>query len=96
MRLSDLIPLAAPLAALASAQAGSGKRPNIVLIMTDDQDHLLGSTAYQPVLQREMMQKGTEFTNHFTTTAICCPSRASLLRGQMAHNTNITHVNAPG
>lgn len=97
MRPLDLLIVAFPLAGLAlGSNAGGGKRPNIVLIMTDDQDLRLGSTDYQSVLQRELIQKGTEFTNHFTTTATCCPSRASLLRGQFAHNTNITHVVAPG
>lgn len=28
--------------------------------------------------------------------ALCCPSRAALLRGQHAHNTNITNVVLPG
>lgn len=73
------------------------KKPaNIVFIMTDDQDRRLGSTDYQYVLQREIFAKGTEFINHYATTANCCPSRTSLLRGQMVHNTNVTHVNAPG
>ncbi|KAI1771206.1 arylsulfatase [Hypoxylon cercidicola] len=84
---------------LGPGAAGSchSKRPaNIVLIMTDDQDRRLGSTDYQYVLQREMIAKGTEFINHYATTANCCPSRTSLLRGQMVHNTNVTHVNAPG
>lgn len=71
-------------------------RPNIVFIMADDQDRLLNSTDYMPALQREMFAKGTEFTNHYTTMALCCPSRSSLLRGQQVHNTNITNVVAPG
>ena len=57
-------------------------RPNIVMIMTDDQDRRLGSTDFQPVLQRELIGKGTEFTNHYTNTALCCPSRSTILRGQ--------------
>lgn len=72
------------------------KRPNIVLILSDDQDLVLGSTDYQAILHREIFAKGTQFVNHYATTANCCPSRASLFRGQHAHNTNITHVNAPG
>lgn len=71
-------------------------RPNIVFIMADDQDRLLNSTDYMPALQRELFAKGTEFTNHYTTMALCCPSRSSLLRGQQVHNTNITNVVAPG
>jgi N-acetylglucosamine-6-sulfatase len=80
---------------LALAMAGlsvAASKPNIIMIMTDDQDLHLGSTDYQPILQKEFMAKGVSFTNHYCTTAQCCPSRASLLRGQAAHNTNITYV----
>ncbi|CAJ2504933.1 Uu.00g123270.m01.CDS01 [Anthostomella pinea] len=93
-------------AAVARAQSSS---PNIVFIMTDDQDRRLGSTDYQSVLQRELVAKGTEFTNHYTNQALCCPSRSTLLRGQTvrlsynetltvqrAHNINLTNVVAPG
>ncbi|KAH6890286.1 arylsulfatase [Thelonectria olida] len=84
------------LAATGLAKRNPKKSANIILVMTDDQDRRLGSTDYQYVLQREVKAKGTEFINHYATTANCCPSRTSLLRGQMVHNTNVTHVNAPG
>ncbi|KAL2838572.1 alkaline phosphatase-like protein [Aspergillus pseudodeflectus] len=71
-------------------------RPNIVVLLTDDQDLRLGSPDYQQVLQERLVKKGASFMNHHVTTAVCCPSRASLLKGQLAHNTNITHVRAPG
>jgi hypothetical protein len=71
-------------------------RPNIILLLSDDQDKRLGSTDFQGVLQRELVAKGTEFVNHHVTVAQCCPSRTSLFRGQAAHNTNVTHVQAPG
>lgn len=57
-------------------------RPNIVFIMTDDQDKRLGSTNYMTALNREIIAKGTEFSNHYTTQALCCPARSSLFRGQ--------------
>ena len=76
--------------------AASASGPNIVFIMADDQDRLLNSTDYMPALQRELFAKGTEFTKHYTTQALCCPSRSSLLRGQQVHNTNITNVVQPG
>ncbi|KAI0471555.1 arylsulfatase [Xylariaceae sp. FL0804] len=60
--------------------------------MTDDQDRRLNSTSFQPVLQRELVAKGTEYTNHYTNQALCCPSRTTILRGQTVHNTNITNV----
>ncbi|KAK7949367.1 Arylsulfatase [Apiospora aurea] len=89
----------ASLAAATLALSGSAlaaKRPNVIIIMSDDQDRLLGSLDFMPVLQREMMGHGVEFENHYGTVSNCCPSRASFLRGQAAHSTNITHVRPPG
>ncbi|RWA14850.1 hypothetical protein EKO27_g255 [Xylaria grammica] len=64
--------------------------------MTDDQDLHLGSVDHQPFVKKELAEKGTTFSQHYVTVAKCCPSRASLLRGQAGHNTNITEVSAPG
>ncbi|KAI1171948.1 arylsulfatase [Nemania sp. FL0916] len=72
------------------------QRPNIVFIMTDDQDLHLNSIDHQPIVKKELAEKGTTFDRHYVTVAKCCPSRASLLRGQAGHNTNITEVSAPG
>ncbi|SPO07569.1 related to sulfatases [Cephalotrichum gorgonifer] len=69
---------------------------NIVVIMTDDQDARLGSLDVQTYIQRELIAKGLSLTNHFATVAQCCPSRTSWLRGQAAHNTNLTLVTPPG
>ncbi|KAK5659229.1 hypothetical protein OQA88_1320 [Cercophora sp. LCS_1] len=70
-------------------------RPNIVFILTDDQDLHLDSLSYTPLIQKHLIQKGTFFTRHYATTAVCCPSRVSLLTGKQAHNTNVTDVNPP-
>lgn len=78
------------------AMAQHAKRPNIVVIMSDDQDYQLGSLEAQPVVRQELMAKGMTLENHFVTVAQCCPSRTSFLRGQAAHNTNLTHVAPPG
>lgn len=84
--------------ALATVSNGNGNvapanKPNIVFIMTDDQDRRLDSLAHMPILQRELVAKGTEFTNHYTNQALCCPSRSTLLRGQTVREylrSNIT------
>lgn len=73
----------------------AAKQPNIVVIMSDDQDARLGSLEAQKTVQK-LMTEGLTLNNHFVTTAQCCPSRTSYLRGQAAHNTNMTHVTSPG
>lgn len=63
-------------------------RPSIILLLTDDQDASY-SPAYMPILQKELAAQGTTFGNAFVTEAVCCPSRASILRGQYPHNTGV-------
>ncbi|QGI68882.1 hypothetical protein CEK27_012853 [Fusarium fujikuroi] len=72
-----------------------GGKKNIVFILTDDQDSVLDSVSYMPKLKEHVIDKGTSFVNHFTTTAICCPSRVALWTGKQPHNTNVTDVNPP-
>lgn len=90
--------LLGPDSAVASAgsQRGSlaGKK-NIVFILTDDQDAVLDSVSYMPLLHKHIIKMGTSFANHFTTTAICCPSRVALWTGKQPHNTNVTDVSPP-
>ncbi|KAI8073302.1 alkaline-phosphatase-like protein [Gongronella butleri] len=80
---------------LGVCQAQADDRPNILFIFTDDQDSRLNSIDYMPNVQKHLVQQGTTYRNHYVTTAVCCPSRVSLLRCQYAHNTNITHVMPP-
>ncbi|KAH9902356.1 Arylsulphatase [Xylariomycetidae sp. FL2044] len=74
---------------------GSAKKPNIVFILTDDQDLHLDSLNYMPLVQKHLSDKGTTYKRHFCTTAICCPSRVTLWTGKASHNTNVTDVSPP-
>lgn len=61
--------------------------PNIILILTDDQD--AASIAFMPNVQSILVAHGTTFENFFVSDPICCPSRASILRGQYVHNHQV-------
>lgn len=65
-------------------------RPNVVFIVADDQraDQL----AHMPTLQRELVRKGIRFTSAYVTDPLCCPSRMSILRGQMDHSTGMYDI----
>ncbi|CAN8104300.1 unnamed protein product [Discula destructiva] len=85
----------AVLGGLHTGQSVDKRAKNVVFILTDDQDAAMDSAAYMPLLQKYLAEHGTTYTNHFTTTAICCPSRVSLWTGKQPHNTNVTDVNPP-
>ncbi|ROW07678.1 hypothetical protein VMCG_03347 [Cytospora schulzeri] len=78
-----------------SSKPASTKKPNIIFVLTDDQDLHMDSLDYMPHLKEHLIDKGTLFKRHFCTTAICCPARVSLWTGMLAHNTNVTDVNPP-
>jgi arylsulfatase A-like enzyme len=76
---------------------GGRDRPNFVVIVTDDQRWDTLDT--MPAVRRLLVTNGVTFTNAFTTTPSCCPSRVSLLTGQYSHHTGVfdgSVGNAPG
>ena len=68
-------------------------RHNVVLILTDDED--VGAHAFMPKTKALIEDQGATFANYFISYPWCCPSRASILRGQYAHNTNIVGNEPP-
>jgi arylsulfatase A-like enzyme len=76
-----------------SSLSPAQSRPNILFIITDDQD--IETLAYMPRLQALLVDRGTTFTNMFVTYPVCCPSHASILTGRYPHNTGILGNNPP-
>ncbi len=62
--------------------------PNIVVIMTDDQDDM-GSLSSMPKTRSLIGNQGLTFANSFVDFSLCCPSRVSFLTGQASHNTGV-------
>jgi N-acetylglucosamine-6-sulfatase len=77
------------------AAAQSGAKPNIILVVTDDQRLDEFDKRVMPATTRLIAGKGTTFSNTIVPTPTCCPSRATMLTGQYGHNNGVL-ANAPG
>lgn len=83
-----------PQEGLVSAQ-GSAEAPvagsladirNVIIVLADDLDW----TTFDSVPRLAALKaQGTTFVNYVATDPVCCPSRASLLRGQYVHNHKV-------
>uniref|UniRef100_L2FFP9 Arylsulfatase n=1 Tax=Colletotrichum fructicola (strain Nara gc5) TaxID=1213859 RepID=L2FFP9_COLFN len=60
--------------------SGSSRRPNIVFILTDDQDLHMNSLDYVPFIKKHLIDQGTLYKRHFW---------------KAAHNTNVTDIFPP-
>ncbi len=76
-----LLSLALQIATVISAQP-----PNIVFVLTDDQDVTLEGFSLMPKTNRLIVEQGLTFNNAFVHSPICCISRASYLSGRYVHN----------
>ncbi len=86
MRLLTL--LLAPLAAVAA------DKPNIIFILADDLGahdlRCTGSTFYETPNLDRLAQRGTRFTQAYSASPLCSPTRSSILVGQYPARTGIT------
>jgi N-acetylglucosamine-6-sulfatase len=74
-------------AAARPASAGHDGRPNILVVMTDDQ--AAADLAQMPNVRKLLAAQGTKFTNAVDSFPLCCPSRATFITGQYAHNHGV-------
>src|SRR5262245_57083677 len=83
----------APAASNEEASEGTAPRPNVVIILTDDQR--VNTMRYMPLTRKRLVRPGISFENAFVPNPICCPSRASILTGTYSH-TNGVWTNGDG
>jgi N-acetylglucosamine-6-sulfatase len=77
----------------ASPGSPSGAPPNIVLILADDL--ALMEMPYLAQVKAQIASRGMTFNNAFVTNSLCCPSRATILTGQYAHNHGVLTNDPP-
>ncbi len=66
---------------------GADLRPNVVVILTDDQRD--GAYRTMPNVNRLLRARGTTYTRAMVPTSLCCPSRATILTGLYAHSSRL-------
>ncbi|MGH2692511.1 MAG: sulfatase-like hydrolase/transferase [Actinomycetota bacterium] len=69
----------------AGAQA---TRPNVLIIVTDDQ-RAMDTMQVLPRTLQIFGQGGTTYTNGYAVTPLCCPARAAIMSGRFAHNNGV-------
>ncbi|MGH9026589.1 MAG: sulfatase family protein [Acidimicrobiia bacterium] len=86
---------------VAAPHAGAGEdsesspdpRPNIVVIMTDDQ--AVESIRVMDNVAQDLAGRGVTFKRNLASYPLCCPSRITFLTGQHAHNHGVLSNTGP-
>jgi arylsulfatase A-like enzyme len=73
-------------AQLPPVPAALTSRPNVLIIITDDQR---GGLGVMPATRQWLKKGGTSFAKGFVTTPLCCPSRTSIFTGRYTHNHHV-------
>ncbi|EGD77704.1 hypothetical protein PTSG_12796 [Salpingoeca rosetta] len=87
---------AAASAADGATETSNAQRPNIIIVLTDDQDALLNSTMFMPKLKHHVIEQGITFAFGLANSPVCCPSRSSLLSGRYIHNHGAVNNSVAG
>ncbi len=91
--LCGLLPMATvgPSASAAGTpeRSANAKRPNILLLISDDQAWSVFNPTLMPTVYSELVDKGVLFKRAYVNTSLCCPSRAQIMTGLYEHNTGV-------
>ena len=66
---------------------GSDGRPNILVVMTDDE--AATDVGVTPNIRHLLADQGTTFADAVDSFPLCCPARATFITGQYAHNHGV-------
>ena len=72
------------------------RRPNIIVFMTDDQGYgdlsCMGATDFRTPNLDRMASEGVRFTDWYSNSPVCSPSRAALLTGRYPGNAGVRAI----
>lgn len=75
------------------AAAAGPRRPNVVLVLTDDMRY--DDLRYLPHVRELLVAKGRSYTQAVAPHPLCCPTRAELVTGQYGQNNGVRHNAGP-
>jgi arylsulfatase A-like enzyme len=81
--------------ARAEDATGGVDRPNVVVVMADDLDARVPFWDAMPRTAALLRDRGLVFEQAFSPDPSCCPARASLYTGDLAHNTGVLENGDP-
>ncbi|MEO6434582.1 MAG: sulfatase-like hydrolase/transferase, partial [Tepidisphaeraceae bacterium] len=86
--------IVALLSCFATTAAAQARRPNVLVIMTDDQAQwalgCYGNKECKTPHMDRLAREGARFTNAFVITPVCSPSRATFFTGRYGTELGIT------
>jgi arylsulfatase A-like enzyme len=78
-----------PLLLAPTARPAAEARPNVLVILADDQR--ADSMFMMPKTRRWFEEGGTRFSEAYANTPLCCPLRSSLMSGRYQHNHGVNN-----
>ncbi|MDC0584205.1 sulfatase [Bacteroidales bacterium] len=96
MKYVGIITLAVILFGCNAKQAQHNKKPNIIIVFTDDQGYqdlgCYGSPKIKTPNIDQMASEGLRYTNFYVASSVCSASRAALLTGKLPKNNGVPGV----
>jgi arylsulfatase A-like enzyme len=93
LALATAIPLS--VRAGSSPPVATNTRPNILLLVSDDQAWSDFSRELMPSVFRELVDQGALFRRAYVDTSLCCPSRSQIMTGLYEHHTGVDGNTVP-
>jgi arylsulfatase A-like enzyme len=76
-------------AILGSPPVAAAVRPNVLLIVADDQPSEMFSRTFMPSVFGHLVDRGATFDRAYDSSSVCCPSRSQMLTGLWEHHTGV-------
>ena len=70
-------------------------RPNILLLISDDQAWSDFTPALMPSVYAQLVDRGVLFKRAYVNTSLCCPSRSQIITGLYEHHTGVDANTVP-